>query len=1010
MASDGRVESLYYELGLRAEAMEAGKAKAAAVLKDIEIIAAKTGKSIDEVAAAANRAGVGNKGIREIASNLGDAGAKGERAAVGLHAFMRPLESLATEAISANAQVGNLASKLATLGLGAGVTIAILAGIAAIAKAWDLITAGAEKARKKTDEFIERMLSLGEEQTHVGVSGARADLQRAQEILDEANARVKAAEGALKQQQQSDEPSVTAQVAAARALAAARRDVAKATEAQAAASREFVKASFEDQAATARALGNLLVAGSARPSDRTAAANMLHDLNLELKQLPASAEFRQRRSDIQGLIDVLTAADKAAAARGVRAENRNEQVGGIMSQLEGLKASLTPGGADDLTVKLTALRDKLGQLKPTPEEIAAFRALKTEIEGLAKAATAEDLGRELRDLISNQTPTLVDNMKDKLDDLKKALSAKGAPQEFIDQVSAIEQSMISAQGESEALDKEIKQLQADLAGGFNLKGDLSKVEAQIDALIEARNAAQAGVAGTKEGTPERAAAQATLNSKQSQLDQLLVIEVQLRAKIKELQDASAKHTASIAQQTATLTGNIANAANAAFGLASAFLGVDSNITKALGSIGQLAGGISNVSSLANSAGGFGKLFSSTSGVLSALPGLGQAIGGAIALGSALFGKSPEEIRRQQLQKENTEALRQLSQRVGELGVVNVTGTQFGQLEKLFSQSQIKDLEKLFSQPGVSAASGVFTPDKVNRLIGQALDAVGLSATQFKEIAAQFGVTIDAAAKITMADIDELKKHIAETELTKFADTFEGELSQFQATVNVFNLTKPIDQFNALKKSIGAISGGGGALQQLLDTFDLTTSQGVNDAITALQNLFIQLQTLPQDQAATFLGNLTPEQFQQLLQQALGIVRAQAGSGDVAGTGGFNVDRSITEVTGSRLAALLSTDVIWNQQTAENTAKLVGLLSGAAPPLISAPSIPNAKAGAGLAGDSLQFDVTINFTGVPDSAGAQRAGKLVSDAMIEEIDQKLAKRLKRNQMARGIHPGSRRSNW
>jgi hypothetical protein len=70
---------------------------------------------------------------------------------------MRPLETLATEAIGANAQVGNLASKLALFGLSTELTLGILAGIAIIAKGWEIMTEGARKAKKQVDDLVESL-------------------------------------------------------------------------------------------------------------------------------------------------------------------------------------------------------------------------------------------------------------------------------------------------------------------------------------------------------------------------------------------------------------------------------------------------------------------------------------------------------------------------------------------------------------------------------------------------------------------------------------------------------------------------------------------------------------------------------------------------------------------------------------------------------------------------------------------------------------------------------------
>jgi hypothetical protein len=413
----------------------------------------------------------------------------------------------------------------------------------------------------------------------------------------------------------------------------------------------------------------------------------------------------------------------------------------------------------------------------------------------------------------------------------------------------------------------------------------------------------------------------------------------------------------------------------------------------LGSIGQAAGGVDALMKLANTkdangvAPGLGGLLSSGAGLLSAAPAIGQIIGGGIALATSLFGKSPEEARRQALQKENSDALRKLTQRIGDLGLINVKGTQLTLLDQFFKQPQL----------ALAAKAVRSSDDVINRLIGTALDAVGLSAREFKDLMRSFGLAIDDASKITVQDVEALKAAIKDSELTRFADTFEGQMSQFNAAVKIFDLSKPIDQFNTLRKAIGNIAGGGGKLQQLLDSFDLTTPEGVAKSIAALQDLFSQLQagTL----TAADLGGLTPEQFEQLLEQAIGIARAQ-GAGGAAGTGGFNVDRTITEVTGSRLGALLSAANTFAEETAQNTAGILALMTSSMSPLISAPSLPSAFAGSGGPAVVIQ-NLTVPVYGLSDPSAARDIGTKVGGAVIDTIDQQLASRAKWNRRARGL---------
>lgn len=295
--SSGRVEAIYYELDMRTEGMEAGKAKSAAIFRDIEILAAKSGKSIDEVAAAVNRVGAGPRALGAAAKGLSDVAEKSGHATVGLHAFLRPLESLATEAIGANAQIGNLASKLATLGLGTGVTLLILGGLAAIAKAWDVLTEGAHKAQKAAEDFANRMLQLGDLQKREGAAGALSDLGlanankgAAQDRLDEAS---------RKFVQASLHPELPVSLAlATRELAKARAELTQTTDIARIAEIAYTKARQDEQAAQANALGQLLLTKDATSGDRTAAANLLHNLRSELDKLGSTLPLR--RAQIEG--------------------------------------------------------------------------------------------------------------------------------------------------------------------------------------------------------------------------------------------------------------------------------------------------------------------------------------------------------------------------------------------------------------------------------------------------------------------------------------------------------------------------------------------------------------------------------------------------------------------------------------------------------------------------------------------------------------------------------------
>jgi hypothetical protein len=708
-------------------------------------------------------------------------------------------------------------------------------------------------------------------------------------------------------------------------------------------------------------------------SDLEALRNEEERKILGLDKPPAPPPGKPGGTTPRGLTDAQIAAQRAAR-----------------SGFEAAIAQQTQGSADNFDVEVQKLIAAAQKAHIGAGEIRRMVAELRDAHAKALAEESSKLAIALQGQLAELTSTTVDDLKAQLAEFdrtiaeaqKKGLTVDPA---LVERLRAAKEQAIALAPETDAIARDLERIDQLSTQGANLGGALTSLADLIDRATKVRDTIR-DAEGVAVGDELSGSVQ--LRTAQQRLNELIAKEADLRRQLRAIILANGDAATRLAVRVGDVAGGIANAANAAFGLASAFLGVDSNITKALGSIGQLAGGISSVSDLATKAGGFGKLFSTGSGIASALPGIGQAIGGAMALASTLFGKSPEELRRIELLKQNNEALRELSKNIGDLGRINVTGTQLGLLQQFFKQASL-----------TQAGQIIANPDRVNRLIGTALDAVGLSATEFKDIMRSFGLQIDDAAKITVNDVNMLKKAIQESELTQFATTFEGQMSQFNAAVKVFDLTKPIDQFNALRKAIGNIAGGGGALQQLLGQFDLTTAQGIAAAEKALEDLFGQLQTLSPDQMSGFLGGLTPQQFETLIEQAIGIVRAQAGSGAVAGTGGFNVSRTITEVTGNRLEAMLGTANVFAEETARNTALIAQLLGGS-PTLIQPPASASAATLSG--GPAVRIDsLTVNVGGVTDPVAAHDIGARVGASVIEEIDRGLGRRLRSAKLTRGV---------
>jgi predicted glycoside hydrolase/deacetylase ChbG (UPF0249 family) len=620
-----------------------------------------------------------------------------------------------------------------------------------------------------------------------------------------------------------------------------------------------------------------------------------------------------------------------------------------------------------------------------------------EAHAKAMAEEGQKLALTLQTQLAQLTTTTVDDLRAQLAEFDRTIEeqrSKGVPIDptVVNQLRAAKEQAIALAPATEAIARDLERINATAQQGANLGGPLRELGDLIERQTAIRDQLRAaeGVA-----VGDELKGSVALKGAQEQLNALIAREAELRKQIRAIILANGDAATRLAGHVGDLSGGIADAANAAFGLASAFLGVDNNITKALGSIGQLAGGIGSVSDLAVKAGGFGKLFSSGAGIVSALPGIGQAIGGAMALASSLFGKSPEEQARLQALKENNARLRELSTKVGDLAKINVQGTQLGQFQSFFANPTIQNL---LNNPGARFQS----QDAINRQVGAVLNGMGLTSQELKDFAQQFGIKVGTGTggKITIDDLQQLFKALSSSELGQFADDFIGQMSKLDTQIKLFDLSKPIQQFEAFRKALQGVNGGAGALTNILSTFDLTTAQGIEAAKKAIQDLFNQLGSLPADQLPALLGGLTADEFRQALERLRDIVNAQAGSGGIAGTGGFNVSRTITETTGNRLEALFSTGNIFAERTAKAT-ELMAQLLGGSPTLIQAPNIATPGAAAQGGQTFVIESFTVNVGAGADSATAIAAGQTVGDEFVDNLDKKFGAKIRWNRRAQGI---------
>lgn len=933
----------------------------------------------------------GQSMLISLTSRLKDVDAAGATASRGLGRLREPLTSLATQALGARSSVGTLVSQMSLLGFGASATLVIMAGVAAIASAYNAITESARKARKEIEGVIDRLYRQAEAQKTVGLAGARRDFS----VADEERKRAQAAldrltrSGPTFTSPDGEAPSLTASINAAlhqKRLTTARGDLEKATVSATQAEKNFFKASLEGQAATAQTVGSLLQAGIATPRDRSRAAALLHDLRLELAGL--GSEMPERRRDIQALIEVLTAADRTAEKAGVRdakaAQTLADRQRAARQVFATAIAGETPERGDSFEEKINALRAQAEKAQLSAAEIDAavnrLRAAHVTVIAESSQALARDMQSQLASLTSTKVDDAVQRLKDFDDEIakKRTSSANGGPElsgSFDAMAAAVRRALDEAVGltaEAERLEVVLKRIDRSADDGRGFIGAMK--EAQKELAV-----AQAIVDDPKSTPAAREAAEGRVAQIKARINAL---QIALNAYL-ERQNALHEEAES---RTARIAGNLTQILNVAFGLASAFSGANGELAKMLGASAQVAGGISDIFRLANTkdaktgkAPGLGGLLSTTSGLISALPGLGQAIGGAMALGATLFGKSPEEQARMQRVRENTQAIQNLTRRVGDLARINVTG------------SQLTSVSGILENPGLAGARGT---DDLSRRLGALLSAQGMTFADLAEFAKQFGVTIDSK-RIQFEDLEKLRQAIQASELTQFADTFAGQMQRLDAQFRLFpDLSRPIDQFEEFRKALTRIKDGGGVLSDVLRDFDLSTAEGLEAASRRLQELFEQMQS--GGLSAGQLGGLTPQELLDAILRAQGFIDAQRKGGSVPGTGGYSISREITEVTGSRLAAMMSTANVFAGQTAANTAAIATLLRGGPAPLIVPPALPSLGVMQGAQGGSsvVVGPITVNVTGNVTPEVAQRTATLVTDAMVAEIDRKLGQRHKR----------------
>ncbi|MDB4916295.1 MAG: hypothetical protein JWM95_3939 [Gemmatimonadetes bacterium] len=312
--------------------------------------------------------------------------------------------------------------------------------------------------------------------------------------------------------------------------------------------------------------------------------------------------------------------------------------------------------------------------------------------------------------------------------------------------------------------------------------------------------------------------------------------------------AQVEYAESLGGKTHEIAEGFSAAANAAYGLLQILGQGDSTIGKMVASAGQLAAGISK----ATGPGGFGALSR-----LEKFGAAGSIIGGAIGIGQALFGESPEDKARKEALAANTEAIRELTLKSGLLGSINLSG-----------------------------ASAANTAALLRNILGQAAghagdaEVTGLSKAQqalLDAAAKEFGVTLDG----TVDGFRQLNEALLSSldRLGEFGDSFTDINAELDASRKIFGDKGPLANLQALLGAVGGKNASLGALGAL----DASSADGRAQIRSFIEGVFKQMQngggTLPPEIRQGLSGGEFLQTIEQLIEYLNALEPAAVSAGD-----------------------------------------------------------------------------------------------------------------------------------
>ena len=605
----------------------------------------------------------------------------------------------------------------------------------------------------------------------------------------------------------------------ARGIRSAAKDLDKAL---ASGSTELIATTTEGLRAVAVGLDHLVDIGILKADEVAAARKRLDDAT---RQAGSGAPLRATATTTADDIKEQQKAAKDAQEEIEKLAERLSRLGSVQSQTTG-QTHLSATAYADFAAEIAKASAKF------PQFSGDLEAMSRQLFSLRQAASqfeAAELAREIETLLASFTTTTVDDLEISLKKLQQTLRQKGATEEQIAQITKLEEAFIEVKKSSDELDAALEQ---------GRRGGITPLKEMVR-LLQQLAAAEEKLKALESAGPEHD------RERKELLEQI----AKLQARIKELQEQTEESTKKTTTATSSFRDKLNDALKLAFGLASALGGADDTLVRMIGSASQIADGLASISKLAKDVGGFAKLFSSGKGIVSALPGIGQIIGGGIAIASLL--DDPDARANREATQKNTVALRQLEKSLGDLARIQLSGRTTSAVQSAISTIDLK---------GVSSNVEAF------KRFTAAIRSSGLAIEDVMELAKSLGFDL---TRFTAAGLKAFQKGLKELDFKAFADTFAGQLSALEQRFRLFDVNEPSAQFDALIDLLTDPVRGAPALFGALDGIDTKTKEGRDKAKEQIRKIFdaIVAGAIDPDQ----LGGLNLDQLRDVLDRLFGLL-------------------------------------------------------------------------------------------------------------------------------------------